>query len=241
VYSSKSLILVLTSFHVVHVCRAETQLASDLPLLLPPTSPHSIQTLRVTERLVAAIELAFTDDKEIVSYARLLAGGVSRDGSEELNLIASEDQWGPGAWGEAKWLSERNNNLAAKAAKKAGAARTNGVMEPRTRVPGEGKLENVVQVKDWKVYVVDLVCFIRLPPHHISCPVIAHAYRPFVLQPKINAFALPSKELFVFSGLIELVEEDELLAAVLSHEMAHVTQRHAVENVSTPGLYGSLP
>ena len=52
------------------------------------------------------------------------------------------------------------------------------------------------------------------------------------VQPKINAFALPSKELFVFSGLIELVEEDELLAAVLSHEMAHVTQRHAVENVS---------
>lgn len=51
-------------------------------------------------------------------------------------------------------------------------------------------------------------------------------------QPKINAFALPSKELFVFSGLVDLVEHDELLAAVLAHEMAHVTQRHAVENVS---------
>lgn len=51
-------------------------------------------------------------------------------------------------------------------------------------------------------------------------------------QPKINAFALPSKELFVFAGLVDLVEHDELLAAVLAHEMAHVTQRHAVENVS---------
>lgn len=52
------------------------------------------------------------------------------------------------------------------------------------------------------------------------------------IQPKINAFALPSKELFVYSGLIDLVQEDELLAAVLAHEMAHVTQRHAVENVN---------
>jgi predicted Zn-dependent protease len=54
----------------------------------------------------------------------------------------------------------------------------------------------------------------------------------FFLQPKINAFALPSKDIFVYAGLVDLVDDDTLLAAVLAHEIAHVTQRHAVENVS---------
>ena len=103
-----------------------------------------------------AIDSAFTSDKEIVSFARLLAGGVARDPNDDLGPLASEDQWGPGAWGEAKWLSERSNNLAAKAAKRAGQ-RVKALDEPRQTVPGEGRLENVVQVKDWKVYVVDLV------------------------------------------------------------------------------------
>ncbi|KAG8879217.1 guanine nucleotide-binding protein subunit alpha [Tulasnella sp. 332] len=58
--------------------------------------------------------------------------------------------------------------------------------------------------EDWKVYVIDL--------------------------PKINAFALPTREIFVYTGLIDLLDDDALLSGVIAHEMAHVTQRHAVEN-----------
>ena len=39
----------------------------------------------------------------------------------------------------------------------------------------------------------------------------------------------------MYSGLVDLVDDDTLLAGVLAHEIAHVTQRHAVENVSLPG------
>ena len=52
-----------------------------------------------------------------------------------------------------------------------------------------------------------------------------------VAQPKINAFALPTREIFVYTGLIDLLDDDTLLSGVLAHEIAHVTQRHAVENV----------
>lgn len=48
----------------------------------------------------------------------------------------------------------------------------------------------------------------------------------------MNAFALPSKDVFVYTGLMELVDDDGMLAAIMAHEIAHVTQRHAVENVS---------
>lgn len=40
------------------------------------------------------------------------------------------------------------------------------------------------------------------------------------LPSRINAFILPSKDIFLYSGLLEMVEDDEdLLAAVLAHEM----------------------
>lgn len=61
-------------------------------------------------------------------------------------------------------------------------------------------------------------------------------------QPEINALALPTKQIFVYSGLVDLVEDDTLLAAVLGHEIAHAVERHAVENVRLPfSFFSFLP
>ena len=46
-------------------------------------------------------------------------------------------------------------------------------------------------------------------------------------SPAINAFALPSGQLYVTRGLIALANDTSELASVLSHEMAHVIARHA--------------
>lgn len=43
----------------------------------------------------------------------------------------------------------------------------------------------------------------------------------------INAFALPSGHLYVTRGLLALANDTSEIAAVLSHEIAHVTARHA--------------
>jgi predicted Zn-dependent protease len=53
-------------------------------------------------------------------------------------------------------------------------------------------------------------------------------YRVTILNsPAINAFALPSGQLYVTRGLIALANDRSELASVLSHEMAHVTASHA--------------
>jgi predicted Zn-dependent protease len=53
-------------------------------------------------------------------------------------------------------------------------------------------------------------------------------YRVTILNsPAVNAFALPSGQLYVSRGLIALANDDSELASVLSHEMAHVIARHA--------------
>ncbi|MER2607117.1 MAG: M48 family metalloprotease [Siculibacillus sp.] len=57
----------------------------------------------------------------------------------------------------------------------------------------------------------------------------AQSYRITILNsPAINAFALPSGNLYVTRGLIALADDTSEMAAVIAHEMAHVTARHAV-------------
>ncbi len=54
------------------------------------------------------------------------------------------------------------------------------------------------------------------------------AYRVTILNsPVVNAFALPSGRIYVTRGLLALANDTAEIAAVLSHEIAHVTLRHA--------------
>src|SRR5437764_8335213 len=54
------------------------------------------------------------------------------------------------------------------------------------------------------------------------------SYRVTILNSaSVNAFALPSGELYVTRGLIALANDSAELASVLSHEMSHIIARHA--------------
>jgi predicted Zn-dependent protease len=103
------------------------------------------------------------------------------------------------------------------------SARTSSAFLPYR--PESSNPEKILDVRDWDLFVIDM--------------------------PKINAFVLPTKEIFVYAGLIDLLEKEEpLIAAVMAHEISkrsssatpkamlmpvdnivHVTERHAVENM----------
>ena len=53
-----------------------------------------------------------------------------------------------------------------------------------------------------------------------------------------NAFAMPGGKIAVFSGLLDIVESDDELAAVIGHEIAHVLLRHANQRMSAELLRG---
>ena len=54
-----------------------------------------------------------------------------------------------------------------------------------------------------------------------------HSFTFFAVEdPRINAFALPGGFIGVHTGLIEASRNEDELAGVLAHEVAHVTQRH---------------
>jgi predicted Zn-dependent protease len=55
-------------------------------------------------------------------------------------------------------------------------------------------------------------------------------YRVTILDsPVVNAFALPSGDIFVTRGLLALANDGAEVAAVMAHEIGHVTARHAAQ------------
>lgn len=79
--------------------------------------------------------------------------------------------------------------------------------------------------------------------HRIGSELAAVSERPnlpwtfrVVEDPTPNAFALPGGFIFVTRGLLNLLTNESELAAVLGHEIGHVTARHSVSMISRAQL-----
>jgi predicted Zn-dependent protease len=59
-----------------------------------------------------------------------------------------------------------------------------------------------------------------------------------VLQrPEVNAFALPGGPMFILTGLLQSVDNEAQLAAVMAHEMSHVILRHGTHEASKAKMF----
>jgi metalloendopeptidase OMA1, mitochondrial len=54
---------------------------------------------------------------------------------------------------------------------------------------------------------------------------------------QINAFCLPGGKVAVFTGLLPVAENDDQLATVLSHEIAHALAHHSSERIAREKMY----
>jgi Zn-dependent protease with chaperone function len=60
-----------------------------------------------------------------------------------------------------------------------------------------------------------------------------------VTDTQVNAFALPGGEVFVLTGLLDRVkDDDDLLRGVLAHELGHAVHRHGVRSLVRNSVYG---
>jgi predicted Zn-dependent protease len=106
-----------------------------------------------------------------------------------------------------------------------------GASDPRTRI-GANEHPRIIasyggEFRDAKTerLVARIVGALTLVSENPS-----QAYRITVLNsPAVNAFALPGGYLYVTRGLLALANDASEVAAVLSHEMAHVTANHGLE------------
>src|SRR3989338_2674990 len=75
----------------------------------------------------------------------------------------------------------------------------------------QGILASIVAVSDRK----DIVYFIKIIDD----------------EEIINAASLPGGYIYIFKGLMDKIKSDDQLAAVIAHEVGHITARHAVKNI----------
>lgn len=57
---------------------------------------------------------------------------------------------------------------------------------------------------------------------------------------EINAFAAPGGLIFVSKGMIRITTDEDTLAAVLAHEVAHVSNEHGLKSIQTARLTTAL-
>lgn len=60
-----------------------------------------------------------------------------------------------------------------------------------------------------------------------------HGMKPTitVLHDKtVNAFAIPGCHIYIYTGMLDMVQNDDELAAVLAHELSHSQMRHSLKN-----------
>ncbi len=76
---------------------------------------------------------------------------------------------------------------------------------------------------------VELLAYVQSIVNRISKTLdrTPYQYQVFIINNDVpNAFAIPGGYVFIFRGLIDLMEDEDQLASILSHEIAHVEARH---------------
>jgi predicted Zn-dependent protease len=100
-------------------------------------------------------------------------------------------------------------------------------------------LSREVEVRDggWAVTTVDRVGrriadAAEAPPAKMwKAPHYNWEFRT-INKPVVNAFCLPGGKIAVYTGLLQVVQSDAELAAVMGHEVAHALARHSAERLS---------
>jgi predicted Zn-dependent protease len=74
-----------------------------------------------------------------------------------------------------------------------------------------------------------------------SQPLLFKGYYVMILDsPEFNAFASPGGHIFLTRGLVEATTSEDMLAAVIAHELAHIILKHGLSMISDMSLSNEM-
>jgi len=69
-------------------------------------------------------------------------------------------------------------------------------------------------------------------------PVIYNGYHVMILDsPEFNAFATPGGHIFVTRGLVEAATSEDMLAALIAHELSHIMLKHGMRLIDDMAIF----
>ena len=72
-------------------------------------------------------------------------------------------------------------------------------------------------------------------------PTIFKGYFVMILDsPELNAFATPGGHIFLTRGLVELATSEDMLAAIIAHELVHIMLRHGIDTIEDMRLFDEM-
>ena len=72
-------------------------------------------------------------------------------------------------------------------------------------------------------------------------PDLFNGYHVMILDsPEFNAFATPSGHIFITRGLVELTTSEDMLAALIAHELAHIMLKHGLSIIDDMRLLDEM-
>ncbi len=89
------------------------------------------------------------------------------------------------------------------------------------------RIARQVVTNEWSQYITEVGQ--RMVPH-VQRKGIEYQFH-VLRSPHINAHALPGGQIYVTTAMLEFVESEAELAAVIGHEIAHVDLRHSIERL----------
>ena len=99
-----------------------------------------------------------------------------------------------------------------------------------------GRTSDAEVRKQYKVYANPAL---QSYVNHVGQEIAAHSHRPYldyhftvIDSAEINAFALPGGYVYITRGILAYLNSEAEMAAVLGHEIGHVTARHGVRQQS---------
>ena len=100
-------------------------------------------------------------------------------------------------------------------------------IESFNQLKGQGKLSNNAAYRRYVGCIADALVA-QLPAEWRNLPWEFQVFE----DPSANAFALPGGKVGVNTGMFQVAETADQLAAVIGHELSHVTYRHGAERFS---------
>ena len=107
-----------------------------------------------------------------------------------------------------------------------------GEIQRKARVVRSGpEIERVRNVGERIAAIVEVEPLMREINLHLSAGQFEWEYSVLEAD-QINAFCLPGGKICVLTGLLRVVRDDDQLAAVISHEIAHALAHHVSERIA---------